>query len=274
MLFDTHCHLTHQRFNDDRDTVIGNFAEAGLLKAVTIGTGIEDGKAARELAQRFPEQLLCTVGLDPFSSNEAGENFPQHLAQLDELLATGDYVGLGEIGLDYYYKDLDTREIQIARFEQQLELAVKHDLPVVIHVRDAHEDMVAVLSNHSQVRGVIHSFSFGPDEARDYLNLNRWMLSFNGMATFKRNEDTILTAAALCPADRLLVETDAPYLAPIPLRGKRCEPQWVAHTVDCIAAARGERSEDVGAWATRNACRLFRVKNLWPEELPDFTAQG
>lgn len=267
MLIDTHCHLTHDRFDDDRDAVIDRCREAGLLRAVTIGTGIADGRAARELTRRHSDLLLCTVGLDPFSSHEAGDAFADHLAELDTMLGEGGWVGLGEIGLDYHYEHLAGPAVQIPRFEQQLDLARRHDLPVVIHVRDAHEDMLRVLTDHPDNRGIIHSFTGDPAILDRYLTLDRWLISFNGISTFKSTQDTVLMAAARCPADRLLIETDSPYLAPVPKRGKRCEPQWVAHVADCIAEARGERSEDVRAWTTRNACRVFGIEGVWPERL-------
>ncbi|MFW5845861.1 MAG: TatD family hydrolase [Planctomycetota bacterium] len=256
MLVDTHCHLTSDRFIDDREAVLERMQAAGVVHAICIGTGCADGEAVRSLCQEQPSLLSGTAGLDPFSCHQAGAAFADELARLEALLGLGGWVGLGEIGLDYHY-DLDPAPVQRERFALQLDLAARLDLPVVIHVRDAVEDCLAVLREHPTNRGVIHSFTGHPAAAEGFLGLG-WHLSFNGIATFK-NAPEVAAAAAACPADRLLVETDSPYLAPVPRRGKRCEPAFVAHTLDFIAQLRGERAEDCAAWTTRNATRLFRL---------------
>jgi TatD DNase family protein len=163
-------------------------------------------------------------------------------------------VAVGEIGLDYHY-DLDPRNVQAERFERQLELAVRFDLPVVIHVREAHDDMAAILEAHPRNRGVIHSFTGGPAEAERYLAIG-WHLAFNGVLTFK-NADDVREAARCVPLDRLLVETDSPYLAPGPKRGARCEPAFVVHTLQALAAARGEDLAVLESATTANARTLF-----------------
>jgi TatD DNase family protein len=178
--------------------------------------------------------------------------------RLEALLEEGGFVAVGEIGLDYHY-DLDPRPVQARRFERQLDLAERLGLPVVIHVRDAHDDMAAILSDHSEAHGVIHSFTAGPREAARYLE-SGWYLAFNGVLTFPRC-DEVREAARECPADRLLIETDAPYLAPVPKRGRRCEPAFVAHTLDRLAEARGEDREQTEATTSVNARRLFVLKD-------------
>jgi len=256
MLIDTHCHLTAERFADDLPEVVERARGAGVDAAITIGTGLEDARRCAELVDAHPDFLYRSAGLDPFSCHAAGEDFDRQFAGLAEHLRAGGCVALGEIGLEYYH-DLLSAERQRTQLAAQLDLAVELELPVVIHCRDAHRDMVAVLREHPRSRGVIHSFAFGPDEARDYLDLG-WYLSFNGMVTFKRN-DALRAAAALVPADRLLVETDSPFLAPVPHRGKRSEPAFVADTAALVAEVRGERYEDLGAWTSRNARRLFAL---------------
>jgi TatD DNase family protein len=255
-VIDTHCHLTNQRFADDRDAVIAAARAAGVAQMMTIGTGLADARACLALAARFPGVLACSAGLDPHSCFEAGDAFPAQLAELEALLAGGGFNALGEIGLEYHHR-LAAREVQIAQFEAQLDLAVRRDLPVVIHSRDAHPDTTLVLQRNPRSRGVIHSFTGTPADARGFLDLG-WFISLNGILTFK-GSDELRAAARLVPADRLLVETDAPYLAPLPLRGRRCEPGHVLHTLNFLAELRGERSEDVAAWTTRNARRLFRI---------------
>jgi TatD DNase family protein len=257
-LIDTHCHLTNARFDADRAQVIANAADANVVACIVIGTGIADAEAGIELARQYP-QLRLAAGLDPFSCHEAGAAFATELARLQALLERGDHCALGEIGLEYFHTLLP-HDVQIAQFEELLALAERLDLPVVIHVRDAHEDMIATLRRHPKNRGVIHSYIGDADTARRYLDLG-YHLSFNGTLTFKPNE-FLRQAAAIVPNDRLLIETDSPYLAPVPLRGRRCEPAYVTQTLSLLAEVRGQRVEDLAAWTTRNAVSLFRLKNI------------
>jgi len=253
-MIDTHCHLTHSRIADDFEPALRRAAAAGVEACVTIGTGVADAEAGLELRRRAPGFVFCTAGIDPFHAHAAGAGFDAELERLEELLAGGGFVAVGEIGLDYYY-DLDPREIQIARFAAQLDLAARAGLPVVIHVREAHEDMAAVLAEHPEVGGVIHSFTAGPPQAKRYLELG-WLLAFNGVLTFK-NSHTVRDVAGVAPVDRLLVETDSPYLAPVPVRGQRCEPAHVAHTLRRLAEIRGVTLAEMDARTTDNARRLF-----------------
>lgn len=255
-MIDTHCHLTHPRLAPDADEVIRRAREAGVSACITIGTGVEDARRARELSRRLPDFVYCAAGIDPFSSHQCGDRFDAELDALEALIAEGGFVALGEIGLDYHY-DLDPAPVQRERLRRQLQLAERSDLPVVIHVREAHDDMAAMLGEHPGNRGVIHSFTAGPAEAERYLTLG-WHLGFNGVATFK-NAPQVREAARLAPGERLLVETDSPYLAPVPHRGKRCEPAYVACTLERLAAERGSETAALAETTTRNARRLFRV---------------
>jgi TatD DNase family protein len=255
-MIDTHCHLTHKRFAEDADAAILRATDAGVSTCITIGTGVEDAHRARELSRRHPGVVFATAGLDPFSSHEAGDAFDAAFGGLGGLLEEGGFVAVGEIGLDYHY-DLDPRPVQAERFERQLDLAARLDLPVVIHVREAHDDMAATLKRHPKNNGVIHSFTGGPDEARRYLELG-WMLAFNGVVTFA-NADDVRAAARFAPGDRILVETDSPYLAPVPKRGARCEPAFVAHTLAALAAVRGDDVATLTAATSANARALFRL---------------
>jgi TatD DNase family protein len=253
---DTHCHLTNQRFASDVAEVIAAANAAGVARMMTIGTGIEDAKQGLALKQQYPQQIFCAAGLDPFSCHEAGAHFSQALSELDQLLASKQFNALGEIGLEYFHP-LHDHATQISQFEAQLALAVQHNLPVVIHSRDAHHDVRTVLKNNPNNRGVIHSFTGTVDDARAFLDLG-WHLSFNGMVSFKAN-DALRAAAAFVPNDRLLIETDAPYLAPMPHRGRRCEPAFVTLTATLIAEQRGQRVEDIAAWTTKNARELLGI---------------
>ena len=253
-LIDTHCHLTNQRFAADRDEVIAGLRATGIWQVMTIGTGVADARAALALSQANPGLIACAAGLDPYSCHEAGGNFDTEMAALEALLRGGGFSALGEIGLEYFHQ-VNPHTQQIAQFEAQLALAENLSLPVVIHIRDAHADGLATLARHRGNRGVIHSFSGDAQRARAYLDLG-WHLSFNGMLTYKGN-DALREAARIIPADRLLVETDAPYLPPVPHRGRRCLPGMTADTCALLADLRGERDDDVRAWTTRNACTLF-----------------
>ena len=261
-LVDTHCHLTADHFTADREAMIARIRAAGIIRVICIGTGMMDVRKVVALADAHPDLISVSAGIDPFSAHQAGDGFADELAELDALLASGRCCALGEIGLDYHY-ELDPHPVQQQKFHQQLDCAEKHALPVVIHVREAHPDMIRILGEHPRVRGVIHSFTGGPQEAEAYLGLG-WHLAYNGVATFK-NAQAVRDAALLTPNDRLLVETDAPYLAPVPRRGKRNEPALITHTAAFIADLRGERHDDVAAWTTRNAARLFRLPDTWQD---------
>jgi TatD DNase family protein len=256
-VIDTHCHLTHARFAADRNDVLARARAAGVEGCLTIGTGIADALAAHDLAREHPGEIRAAAGLDPFSSHAAGAGFDAAFDALSALHRQGSFVAVGEIGLDYHY-DLDPRPVQADRFERQLELARALDRPVVIHVRDAHDDLAAILAAHSGLRGVIHSFTAGPREAERYLALG-WHLGFGGVATF-RNAESVREAARMTPVERLLVETDAPYLAPVPYRGERCEPRHVAATLAVLAGVRGVPPAELAAATVANARRLFG----WP----------
>jgi TatD DNase family protein len=260
-VIDSHCHLTNARFSDDVDAVVARAFEAGVSACVTIGTGVDDAIRARDLALRHPGVVFATAGLDPFSSHAAGGAFDAAFDALAGILREGGFVALGEVGLDYHY-DLDPAPVQVERFERQLDLAARLDLPVVIHVREAHLDMAALLAAHPRNRGVIHSFTGGPAEAERYL-ANGWHLAFNGVITFK-NADEVRVAARVVPRDRILVETDSPYLAPSPKRGARCEPAFVAHTLRALADVRGEDAGSLEAATTANAQSLFRLDRGLP----------
>ena len=255
-MIDTHCHLTHTKFADDVDDTIARARAAGVAACITIGTGVDDAIRARELARRHGGYVFASAGLDPFSSHAAGDAFDLAYEALSKLLEGGGFVAVGEIGLDYHY-DLDPRPVQAGRFERQLDLAAQLDLPVVIHVREAHDDMAAILRAHPRNGGVIHSFTGGPADAERYLAIG-WSLAFNGVVTFK-NADELREAARIVPPGHILVETDSPYLAPEPKRGVRCEPAFVAATLRALARARDEDPFALEAATTANARALFRL---------------
>jgi TatD DNase family protein len=261
-MFDSHCHLTNARFHPDRALVFSRMAESGITGCLTIGTGLEDAAHARELAASHPGVVWAAAGLDPFSCHEAGDAFTEHLAGLHRLLSSGGFVALGECGIEHHH-ELDPHAVQHERFAAQIAMSISLDLPLVIHARsgthggDAHAVALDIIHAHPGARGVIHSFDGTTAQAKAWLDAG-FLVAFNGMVTFKGN-DALREAARGIPADHLLIETDAPYLAPMPHRGKRCEPGHAAVTAAYVAELRGERVEDVMAWADRNARNLFKT---------------
>ncbi len=253
MLVDSHCHL--DTFDDaEIPEVIARAREAGVERMVTIGVRADQSAAVRSLAERFPE-VWGTVGVHPQRVGEAP------LPTVAELLALADHprvVGLGESGLDYFY-DKAPREVQREGFRRHIRAAQVSALPLVVHARDADDDIRAILEDEHRAGGpfpfVLHCFSSGRALAEAAVRMGGYV-SFSGILTF-RNGEAIRAVAADLPEDRLLVETDSPYLAPVPLRGKRCEPAYVVHTAKALAAVRGVGLAEVEALTTANFHRLF-----------------
>lgn len=241
MIVDSHCHLDSKDFDADREAVIDRALEAGVARMVAIDN--------LDLADRY-EPFYATLGVHP---HEASTGNVRYVA---DHLAHPKVVAIGEIGLDYHY-DYSPRDTQRAVFIDQLAIARDAKLPVVIHTREAWEDTIAIVREHwspSGLPGIMHSFTGGPAEARISLDLG-FYLSFSGIVTFPKAAD-IQQAAREVPLDRILVETDAPYLAPVPRRGKRNEPAFVIHTAEKIAALRNTGYEQIAAATTANFERL------------------
>ena len=255
MLVDSHCHLDSEQFDADREAVIERALAAGVDRMVAIGTGggPPDLEAGVRLADRYPA-FYATVGVHPHDAGKAG---PETYARLAGLLRHPKVVALGEIGLDYHY-DHSPREVQRAVFVEQMNIARDAAKPIVIHTREAWEDTLALLEKHwapAGLAGVMHCFSGGPKEAERCLALG-FYLSFGGILTFPKAVE-LQEAARRAPGDRILVETDAPYLAPVPKRGKRNEPAFVVETARKLAALRGETLEAVAAATSGNFERLL-----------------
>jgi TatD DNase family protein len=254
MLVDSHCHLDHEQFNSDRDLVIARALEAGVDTMVAIGT--DDGPPDLEAGVRLAERhtcILATVGVHPHDAAKADSGTYERLA---ELLRYPKVIALGEIGLDYHY-DFSPREVQREAFIEQMRIAREARKPIVIHTREAWEDTLALLEEHwapSGLPGIMHCFSGGPEEAEQCLRLG-FYLSFGGIVTFPKATN-IQEAARIAPANRILVETDAPYLAPVPRRGKRNEPAFVMDTARKVAGLRGETLEEIARVTSENFRRL------------------
>lgn len=249
-LVDTHCHLQHAAFDQDREGTI-DAALSVLDWIVVIG---DDVASSREAVALSRPRVYATAGIHPHHAINAT---PEALGAIRTLAGERSVVALGEIGLDYYY-DFSPREAQRTAFQQQLAIAAETGLPVVIHCRDAYEDVSASVQpvHRDLAGGVMHCFSGNPGFAEQCLSWG-FYISFAGNVTFPKAVP-LREAAKIVPLDRLLVETDSPYLAPQPVRGKRCEPTHVVHTAKTLAEIKGVSLEDLAAATTRNASRLFR----------------
>jgi TatD DNase family protein len=254
-MIDSHCHLDSAEFNEDRDAVIERAIAAGVTHMLAIGTG--DGPPDLEAGLRLADKysaFYATVGIHPHDAAKAG---PDDFKRLADLLAHPKVLAVGEIGLDYHY-DFSPREIQKSAFIQQMEIAAAAGKPIVIHTREAWDDTLALIEQHwasHGIGGIMHCFSGGPAEASRAVDLG-FYLSFGGLVTFPKTL-VVQEAAKSAPRDRILVETDAPYLAPVPKRGKRNEPALIVHTARKLAELRGESYEELCDVTSENFHRLL-----------------
>ncbi|HEY7371809.1 MAG TPA: TatD family hydrolase [Polyangia bacterium] len=262
-MIDSHCHLDPQYFAADRAEVLARARAVGIeaFVCVGVGGGLTAPRDAVALAAAEPD-VFATVGVHP---HDVAAMRDDDWRELEALARQSRVVGIGETGLDFYY-DHSPRELQRAAYARFVALARATDLAVVSHVRDAHAEAVEILREANAGEGVIHCFSGGVAEARAYLDLGQH-LSFSGIVTFK-NAGNVREAAAFAPLDRILIETDAPYLAPVPHRGKKNEPAYIAETLAALAALRGTTPAAVDAATTANARRLFRLPPARPPLTP------
>lgn len=250
--FDSHCHVHDNRV--DAAVALDEARLAGVARFVDVGCDEPTSRAAIALAAAHSD-VWATVGLHPHDASQGSSWMPALLADA----AATRVVGVGECGLDYYY-DNSPREVQRIEFAAQIRLAFAFDLPLVIHTRDAWDDTLAILDDEGIPRATIfHCFSGGPGEAERCLALHdEVFLSFSGIVSFKTATD-LRAAAALTPLDRLLVETDTPYLAPLPFRGKPNRPAWVPYVGEAVAVARAMSAQEIAAATFANATRAFRL---------------
>lgn len=252
-LFDSHCHLTDERFRGDADAVVERAREVGLTGLVTIASSLDDARAARDIAARH-EDVWFTAGIHPHEAERVERGT---IDELRELIDMDTPVAIGETGLDFHY-DNSPRAAQRRSFEWHLELAAETGLPVVVHAREADEDVAAAIrAAGSDVTGVLHCFA-GGSALLDAALEEGWRISFAGLVTFGKWEGADLLRAV--PDDRLLVETDSPYLAPIPHRGRTNEPAFVRHVVEAVARLRDADADAVAALTEANAGRFYRLE--------------
>lgn len=254
MTIDSHCHIHDEKFRLDLDAVLLRAKNANISHLITIGCDIDTTKAARLKAQQF-DHIFFTAGFHP---HEAKHALAASLYELATLAQDKKCVAIGECGLDYYYLH-STIEEQKRAFSAQLDLATHLNLPVVIHLRDAFDDCVAILKEHASILGrtVIHCFSGSLSEAKIFLSLGCF-ISLSGIITFKKPGD-LLEVAKEAPLDKLLVETDCPYLAPHPHRGQRNEPAFINLTLNAIAEARGQEIDVVAQQIHENTMNFFNL---------------
>lgn len=251
---DTHCHIQFADYPLEAEAVIADAAHAGVTRMIAVGCSLPDSSAASELAARY-EGVWASIGLHP---HEAARYVHDHhaLQQFRDLAGKPKVVAIGETGLDYYY-DNSPRENQKKLLRFQLELAAEHNLPLIFHVRDAFDDFWPVYDDFPGLRGVIHSFTSDTRDLEQILSRGLYV-GLNGIMTFSSRPEQ-LDAARAVPLDHLLLETDAPFLTPVPFRGKICEPKHVRTVGEFLAGLRGESLDDLAAATTKNARELFRL---------------
>lgn len=252
-LFDTHAHLDDRRYDGDRSEVISSLPHEGVALVCNIGADLEGSRAAIALAQQYPF-VYASVGVHPYDAEEMTE---ADLEELRQLAASPKVVALGEIGLDYHWEEC-RREEQKYWFSRQMELAGELDLPVIIHDRDAHADTLSVLRQFPKVKGIMHCYSGSAEMAKEVLELG-YYISFSGTVTYK-NARKVAEAALIVPDDRILIETDSPYLSPDGYRGKRNEPKRVEVTCRKLAELRGVSFEEMAALTMENGKRIYGIQ--------------
>lgn len=254
LIFDTHAHYDDEAFDADRETLLASMPEHGVGRILDPGCDLESSRRAVELARTYPH-VYAAVGWHPENCAPYTED------SLDALRAWArepKVVAIGEIGLDYYWEQNPPRELQQRVLRDQLALAQELDLPVIVHDREAHADSLAIVQEFPAVRGVFHCFSGSVEMARELLKRG-WYLGFDGPVTYKSNKKAA-EVLAVTPLERILVETDSPYMAPEPCRGKRNDSSLLVYVLEKIAALKGVSAEEMTRITQENGCRLFGIE--------------
>ncbi len=252
MLFDTHAHLDDRAFDQDRDALLSGLSEKGTGLVMNPGCSLESSKNAIALAEKYPF-VYAAVGSHPDAADEVNQAV---IEEYRTLCRHPKVKAIGEIGIDYHYEDIP-RQLQLKAFRMQLELAREVGLPVIVHERDAHEDGLALAREFADVGGVFHCYCGSGEMARQLVDLG-WYIGFTGVLTFKNARKAVETAASI-PLERIVLETDCPYMAPEPFRGKRNDPGYLFRMAEKLAEIRGISVEEVHAITTENGKRLYRI---------------
>ena len=252
MLFDTHAHLNDEAFHADREELIASLPQKKITPVMNPGCNLEDSKKGIALAEKY-DFVYCAVGSHPDSADEVNESV---IEEYRDLCRHPKVKAIGEIGLDYHYEDIP-RELQKKAFIMQMELAKETGLPVIVHERDAHEDGLAIVKSFPTVQGVFHCFSGSAELARQLVDLG-WYIGFTGVLTFK-NARRAIEAAAAIPLERIVLETDCPYMAPEPYRGRRNDPTYLYRMAEKLGEIRGISAEEAAAITAQNGKRLYGI---------------
>ena len=253
MLFDTHAHMDDRRFDTDRKAVLESLADRGVALVMNPGCSLESSRNAIALAEKY-DFVYAAVGSHPDVADEVNEALLEEYRKLCKL--HNKVKAIGEIGIDYHYEDIP-RELQLKAFRMQMELAREVGLPVIVHEREAHEDGMAVVREFPEVTGVFHCYSGSAEMARQLVDKG-WYIGFTGVLTFKNARKAIETAQSI-PLERIVLETDCPYMAPEPFRGKRNDPGYLFRMAEKLAEVRGLSVEEIHAITTENGKRLYRI---------------
>ena len=253
MLFDTHAHMDSRSFDCDREALLADLPNRGIRYLMNPGCSLASSHAAVELANKY-DYIYAAVGSHPDAADEVNDTV---IAEYRELCKLNPKIkAIGEIGLDYHYEDIP-RQLQQKAFIAQLELAKELDLPVIVHERDAHEDGMGIIKSFPTVKGVFHCYSGSAEMARQLVDLG-WYIGFTGVLTFKNARRAVETAESI-PLERIVLETDCPYMAPTPFRGKRNDPGYLYRMAEQLAQIRGRSVEEIHEITVENGKRLYRI---------------
>lgn len=251
-IFDSHAHYDSEKFDNDRDTLLNTLPQQGVCGVVNCASDITTSLTSLELSDRFPF-VYAACGVHPHEAQKCKQGY---ISVLEKLCSEEKCVAVGEIGLDYHY-DFSPRETQLKIFEEQIVLAKELDMPIIVHDREAHEDTLRLLKKYSP-KGVIHCFSGSAEMAKEILKLGMY-IGFGGAVTFK-NARKPREVAQIVPEDKLLIETDCPYMTPVPFRGERCDSSFIPYTAQVLAEIRNETPQNILDITRRNANTLFGLE--------------
>ena len=257
MFIDTHIHLDGEEFTEDLDLVVARAKEAGAEKLFVPGINLSSVKSVAELCEKYSGFCYPMIGLHP---EDVKEDWESVLREMETHMQDAPWIAIGEVGLDFYWSREFEKE-QIEAFDKQVQWAIKYDLPLMVHCRTAQNELLAVLRKYAdnpKLRGVFHCFTGNEQEARRYLEYENWMLGIGGVLTFKKSKlpETLRNAV---PLSRIVLETDAPYMAPVPHRGKRNESSFIPYIINTLAEVYSTSPDNIAETTTRNAKNLFNL---------------